>query len=243
VTPPVVLLHAGIADRRMWAPQLAALREGGFEAIATDRRGFGAAPPATEPFSHLDDLRALLDERGLDRAHLVGCSQGGGIALSLAIDDPARVASLFLISTAIPGVPPSEELRRRFAEIEAAGSLDAVNELELRLWVDGPHRTPEQTPAAVRALAREMNAIALAGENDRARPLEPIADRLGEIAVPTTLVAGRLDEPDTLARCALAAMRIPGARSVRLAGAAHLVNLERADAVNRLLLEHLRAAR
>src|SRR5687767_15856352 len=131
----------------MWAPQLAALRAAGFRAIAYDRRGFGDSPPAGEPFSHLDDLRGLLDELGVVRAHLCGCSQGGGLALALALADPARVAGLFLISTAIPGFAPSDELRARYAEIERAGSPEAVNQAELRLWVDGPHRAPEETPA------------------------------------------------------------------------------------------------
>jgi len=239
--PAVVLLHAGIADRRMWRPQLAALRAAGFRAIAYDRRGFGEAPPADAPFANVDDLVALLDHLAVGRAaHLVGCSMGGGLALELAVTAPARVASLFLVSTAVPGFTPSAELRARYAEIERAGSPEAVNQAELRLWVDGPHRTPEQTPAAVRELARDMNAIALAGENDHARPPDKgTLGRLDEIAVPVTLVAGALDEPDTLARTELAAARIPGARRFVLAGAAHLVNLELPDEVNRLMLEHL----
>ena len=240
--PAVVLLHAGLADRRMWTPQVAALRAAGFRAVAYDRRGFGESPPATAPFGHLDDLVALLDDRGLERAHLCGCSQGGGLALCLALAHPARVASLFLLSTAIPGVAPSPALVERYAAIERAGSLDAVNEAELRLWIDGPHRAPGETPAAVRELARAMNAIALAQENEHAGPLPPIADRLDAIAAPTTIVAGGLDEPDTLERCRLAAASIPGARCFELDGAAHLVNLERPDAVNRLLLEHLSRA-
>ena len=96
------------------------------------------------------------------------------------------------------------ELPRQAAQLDAAdeaGDVDQVNELELQIWVDGPHRSPDQVDAKVRDLVREMNLIALKTPEDLGdeQPLEPpAADRLGSIRVPTLVITGDLDTPKTL---------------------------------------------
>ena len=92
---PVVLLHAGVADRRVWqdvVPRLSA------PVIAYDRRGFGETPPSPEPFTHLDDLLAVLDATVDGPAWLVGNSMGGALALDAAVSAPERIAGLVLIA-------------------------------------------------------------------------------------------------------------------------------------------------
>ncbi len=240
----VVLLHAGITDLRMWGPQIASLKKQR-RVIAYDRRGFGASTLPAGPFAHIDDLRALLDALGVGRAAFVGCSQGGGLALELALLEPGRVERLALVSSALGGFTTSPGMRARLDEIEAAGEhggIDAVNELEVRLWVDGPRRRPDELDPEVRRLALEMNRAALALDTGQAqgRPLDPrTIERLGEVHQPTLVVTGELDEPDTLARCAILAARVPGARHVVVNGAAHLVGLERPDELNGLLATFL----
>src|SRR5690606_6815407 len=73
IGPPVVFIHAGIADSRMWEGQFAPLSKW-FRVIRYDLRGFGRTLPAPGPFSHRDDLAALLDHLAIERASLVGCS-------------------------------------------------------------------------------------------------------------------------------------------------------------------------
>ena len=104
---PLVLLHAGVADRRSWydvAERLSA------PAIAYDRRGFGWSPPSPGPFTHLDDLLAVLDAAVDGPAWLVGNSMGGALALDAAVAAPERVAGLVLIAPAVTGQPEPEEL-------------------------------------------------------------------------------------------------------------------------------------
>ena len=96
---PVVLLHAGVADRRMWGPLVPAL-SGGHRVIRPDARGFGETLPPLGPWSHHTDLLALLDELLISRAHLVGASMGAGVAVEAALARPEAVASLIL---AAPG--------------------------------------------------------------------------------------------------------------------------------------------
>lgn len=241
--PPLILLHAGIADSRMWDAQVPALAEA-FTVIRYDLRGFGRTPPVPGPFAHHDDLRALLDHLGVARAALLGCSQGSRVALDFALTQPARVERLVLSSPAIGGFrydgpPPSQAAELEAAD--AAGDLARVNELELQVWVDGPHRAPQQVDGRVRELARAMNAIALANEGvGEEQPLEPpAAGRLGEIGAPALLIVGELDAARTLAQAARLEAALPHARRANIPGAAHLPNMERPEVFNRLVMSFL----
>src|SRR5690606_2132072 len=100
---PVIFLHAGVCDHRMWASQIEAVAAAGYRAIAYTRRGFGDAQSPDEPFSHLDDLEALLTISGIHAAVLVGCSMGGGLAIDFALRHPGRTVGLVLSGTAITG--------------------------------------------------------------------------------------------------------------------------------------------
>jgi pimeloyl-ACP methyl ester carboxylesterase len=104
--PTVVLLHAAAADRRMFAkhiPELAPRHR----VISYDRRGCGESTSPPGPAAHLDDLRALLDHLRVERASLVGWSQGAGLALELARLEPERVARLVRVA---PDLGPLESI-------------------------------------------------------------------------------------------------------------------------------------
>ena len=104
----VVLLHAGVADRRMWRTTCEAL-SGKFKCIAYDRRGFGDATSPDEAFRSIDDLDAVIRHFGCERAHLIGSSQGGRIAIDYALAKPENVLSLVLVAPALSGaVVPSQ---------------------------------------------------------------------------------------------------------------------------------------
>ena len=260
---PVVLIHAGIADSRMWnfttrSAQFPTLAEV-FTVASYDLRGFGRTPPLAEPlpgaeprgaappttFAHHEDLAALLRHLGLGRVALVGCSQGSRVALDFALAYPERVDRLVLASPTISGwrydgPPPPQAAELDAAD--AAGDLDRVNELEMQIWVDGPHRRPDEVDPGVRALAWSMNAIALANEGAalEERPLTPPAiDRLAEVAVPVLIIAGQLDQARTRAAAGHLAVKLPNARLEMIPGAAHLPNMEQPGEFNRLLLEFL----
>ena len=94
---PVVLIHAFSVDRRMWAPQVAAL-EGRFRVIRYDLRGHGQSAPPSAPYAAYDDLRSVLDALKVDRATLIGLSSGAEIATDFALANPGRVRRLVLAS-------------------------------------------------------------------------------------------------------------------------------------------------
>src|SRR4030095_6719447 len=95
----VLLLHAGIADSRMWRSQGQALEAAGHRVTAPDLRGFGERRLDPGAFSHLRDVEAMLD----GPAAVVGCSLGGRVALELAVDRPELVERLVVIAPGLPG--------------------------------------------------------------------------------------------------------------------------------------------
>jgi len=99
--PPIVLLHAGVADLRAWDRVVPLLVAAGYRVIRYDARGFGASTTEDVEFSHRADLIAVLDAYGVERAALVGNSRGGMAAIDTAIEYPERVAALVAVAAGI----------------------------------------------------------------------------------------------------------------------------------------------
>ena len=242
---PLVLVHAGIADSRMWEGQIPAFAER-FEVVRYDLRGFGKTKMVEGPFSHHEDLRGLLDFLGVQRTHLVGCSMGGGAVLDFALEYPERVGDLVLVGSAIGGFRPDFGPPGEWDELVAAdeaGDLERISELEVAMWVDGPARSPEDVPATIRDLVYEMNLIALQTEEaelgEEWEPEPPAADRLHNIHAPTLLIVGDEDQPRVFAAADLLEKELPNQRKIVMHGTAHLPNMERPEEFNRLVLEFL----
>ena len=243
---PIIFLHAGIADHRMWAPQLTAFAKT-HHVIAYDRRGFGGTISPDVAFAHVDDLLAIMDHFGLAAATLVGCSQGGRIAIDCALAHPQRVHALMLIAAAISGASePGAEAAEIQAVIDAleiaeeANDLARVNQLECQLWLDGPSSPPGRAPDTLRELFLDMNGIALR-KPALARRIQPASafDRVHDIHAPTCVCWGDLDFAHVQANGRYLATRIVGAQSGVITGTAHLPNLEQPAAVNAMLWQLL----
>ena len=140
----VVLLHAGVADRRMWRTTCEAL-SGKFQCIAYDRRGFGESISPDETFRRVDDLDAVIGHFGRNCAHLIGSSQGGRIAIDYALAKPNKVLSLVLVAPALSGAlfpssyPPTVQLlMNELEQAEAKVDFEKMNAIEAHMWLDGP---------------------------------------------------------------------------------------------------------
>jgi pimeloyl-ACP methyl ester carboxylesterase len=239
---PLALIHAGIADSRMWDDQWDLFARH-YKVIRYDIRGCGKSPMPAAEFAHHDDLYALLQFLGVQKTYLVGVSMGG--AIDFTLDHPEMVDALIPVASGVVGRKPSDAMIEAWKKVEEAldaGGIPAANELELRMWVDGPFRTPGQVAPEVRERVREMNANNFAMGNDEAKPrmLDPMAiHRLAEIHAPTLIVAGDLDQPDILESANILEAGIPGARKVVLHGTAHMPSMERPEEFNRIVLEFL----
>ena len=240
--PTVVLLHEGVADRRGWA-EVAGPPAPELTVVAYDRRGYGQTPVSTEPFSHLDDLLAVLDHACADPVWLAGASAGGGLALDAALVAPRRVAGLVVMGTAVSGAPEPQldaDTRRFDSLLEqayAARDAQEINRLETWLWLDGPGQPEGRVGGPARKLALDMNAVIIGNgvpETEGAADVDAW-HRLAEIEVTVTVACGDLDVPFLVDRCCLLADRLPAARHRVLAGMAHQPYLESASTVAQLI--------
>jgi 3-oxoadipate enol-lactonase len=239
---PVVLLHAGIADRRMWRDQMDALAAR-HRVIALDLRGYGESELPPTAFAHHDDVAGLLDALGLARAALVGCSFGGAVAIDTALAHPDRVAALALLGAAV-----SERTNELWETL--VGDVDpedfaATAAGEVRFWVVGPDRQPADVDPELIAFATAMDERALAAELalsavDVAELDPPAIGRLGELTMPVLVGAGAADVPDIRELADRIAAEAPQAvRLPDVPGAAHLLPLEHPAPVNTALLTFL----
>jgi 3-oxoadipate enol-lactonase len=244
---PVVLLHEGIADSRMWEPQWAEYSKR-FRMVRYDMRGFGQSPAAVGKFSLSGDLVQLLDGLELGPATLIGVSLGGSVAMETTIARPDLVSRLVLVAPGLRGFEMNDETKAGWEEEEAAlerGDVDAAVEVNMRMWVDGPSREPGEVDPEVRTKVAEMQRRAIeiyleAGEEGEHQPLvDDWGSRLGEISVPTLVIVGELDRPEMLDITERLEAEIPDARRVTIPGTAHVPSMERAEQFDGIVLDFL----
>lgn len=242
--PPLLLIHAGIVDRRMWDEVMPELAER-FRVIRFDLRGYGETPLPSGPFVYTADAAELLRALEVGRAHVIGVSMGGHVALDLAIAHPELLDRLVVLASGIDGWEHSDAMKAEWKIEEAAwesGDLDAVAWVNVRTWLDGPTREADVVPAALRERVFEMQRRALDYDNDDAKgswATESRRARLGEIAAPTLVLVGELDQPDFGAIARMLAAEIPGARFKELTGVAHLPPMEDPATFTRVVLDFL----
>ncbi|GAA2753682.1 alpha/beta fold hydrolase [Amnibacterium kyonggiense] len=248
---PVVLLHSGVTDRRSWLGVIDELEDDPLDLIAVDRRGYGETPGGPEGFTHLEDLVAVLDAAGAERAVVVGNSMGGALALDLALTAPERVASVLLIGAAVTGMTDEGEpiawtvddatgpILGALERAEQAHDVEEAVRLELHLWLDGPTSPEGRVGGATRELAAEMNRrILTAGTQGGAGAADlDTWHRLGEVRTPVLATWGDLDLPPDLPFYELTAQRLANAEARVLEGVAHLPSLERPALVADLIRE------
>ena len=234
----IVFLQGAQLAREMWEDQARTFAEGR-RTIFYDVRGFGRSGPATEPYSHENDLRALLDALEVERATFVGLSLGGRIAIEFAVEHPERVEALVLVGPGLEGFPfeeapePWHDALR--AAVEARDSSRAVD-----AWLTSGYMAPAMADPQVAPRIREL---ALANEGNWLQtqpeaPLDPPAiNRLATIRCPTLVVVGSRDVPSILAIADHLVREIPGSRKAVMAACGHVPNLERPEEFERIVRE------
>lgn len=242
---PVVFLHAGVADSRMWNSQAAELGQH-FDVIAPDMRGYGKSELPPTPWSPVADVLALMDALRIREApHLVGCSIGGAVSIDFVLEHPRRVSKLVLVGAGVSGQPHDHKYDDLYAGVDAAEEtkdLAALNEAEMKLWLVGPGRNLNQVDERLRDLFLDMNGVGLKSDFSSAptQKLNPPAfGRLAEIKAPTLVIVGDEDLSEIQDTADLLVSQIPSARKAVIHDAAHLPNLERPEKFNRLLLDFL----
>ncbi len=251
---PVVLLHTGNGNTTIWDGQFEDLASD-HRVIRYDMRGFGRSSYPASSYLYARDLAGLLSHLGVDRAHIVGPSLGGRVAVEFCLLYPSMTASLLLVAPVIREHNWSEDvISARIAEEEAfgAGDFEAATQAMMRNWVLCPGRHPEDLDQSmlerIRAAQHASYLVRLrtrkeaGAEPDEEELDSPAGSRLSSIAAPTMVLIGGADGPDSTAIGERLASEIHGAQKQVIEGVGHMIAMERPEDFLRIARDFLRAA-
>lgn len=223
----ILFIHADFVDARMWDGVRSAL-SARYRTAAYDKLGYGRSDPVEGPVPRLQELEAVIGALDLGSFHLVGCSNGGQLALDFALAYPERVRSLTLVNSTPSGWQPQGEMPPIIGEMIGAlqaGDTAAASELQVRIWFDGPDRDKSrfsQTLQEARRLASAMNLICVERntffKSFPGTPDTPSLPRLAEVSVPALVIDGLRDWEDNRRANRFLAEGIPGARRIEIDG-------------------------
>lgn len=231
---PIVLLHGGFMDAGMWDDQVPALSKE-FRVVRYDMRGFGRSAKASEPHSQTDDLAALLDHLRIQKAHIVGLSMGGGLAIDFALDYPARVRSLIVAEPGLHGHRWSEEV---------VGTMRAVSETLARegraraieTFLERPvFATARNKPAAFQKIRKQLEANFSMEKKNILVSKQTAIERLHQINAPTLVILSSLGGPDSRVIAETIRQKVPNVSMATIADSGHMMNLEQPEEFTRLV--------
>jgi pimeloyl-ACP methyl ester carboxylesterase len=239
--PTIVLVHGGLVDSRLWNDQIKAFSKHR-RVLRYDLRGFGRSAAAPEPFSHIEDLRALMDFLKIDRGTIVGLSLGGIVAADFALEYPTRVERLVLVGPGLRGdkQPPDKDAIKAY-EVASKGVAEEFVDVTMKSKLYAAVR--EGTPAYTRLrqmMLENFKAVATFRPGFLKYPEPPTVDRLGSIRAPTLIVIGNEDAQSLKNIADTLAAGIPGARKVVIPGVSHHPPVERPNDFNNAILNFLK---
>jgi pimeloyl-ACP methyl ester carboxylesterase len=242
--PAIVLIHGFSLDARMWDFQFDAFAQS-HRVVRYDISGYGRSTIPDTSISGVNELASLLKFLGIEKATVLGMSMGGGLAINFTLEHPEMVNALVTVGSVLGGFRmrepgPSTRLERIISISKDLG-LDEAKDT----WMDDPLLTPVADTARIQEIIRrivtEWSGIQFVKPSmANFLPVRPSAiRRLEQIHVPTLALVGDRDDPNMIAVADTLAARIPGARRVIVPGASHLLNLERPNEFNKIVLDFL----
>jgi pimeloyl-ACP methyl ester carboxylesterase len=238
---PVILIHGGFGDRRMWDAQMEPLSQA-FRVIRYDHRGFGKSSAPDKPYSPVADLVALMEHLEIKRANLVGNSMGGTLALDFALLQPNLTGAVVVVASTAGGYPVPEEDIRKVNEVLGVAK-DKGTSAAVPLWLQHPMVGVASRHPTAGTLLRTMvedNQKMFLAEHWPQEPMTPPAyERLTGLNANVLFVVGDQDVGSVRNGAEASAARIKKAKVVTIKDADHLPQMEHPEAVNKLLVEYI----
>lgn len=235
----LIFIHGFGLDRRIWDDQFEEFSRR-YSVLRYDLRGFGkSSAPPTEAYAHHIDLHELMIQRGISKAHFIGLSMGGRVAIDLALSSPHLVASLIVAGSVVHGYK-FQAFTQSSAAAEAKGAgIAAAN----RRWLYHDLFRPALEKPDVAPRLKEIVASYSGWHWLNKNPWTPIdppaVQRLSDIKAPTLILIGERDLPDFHAIADLLNHEIAGSRKVVISGVGHMSCMENPVAFNRVVLDFL----
>ncbi len=237
---PLIFLHAGIADRRMWDSQVEFFSRN-YTVVRLDTRGYGQSDAPTGPYSPAQDVFALLQFLKLDRACIIGLSMGGTQAIDMVAAHPQAASCLVIVAGSPAWLQYSEAMGKRGEAIAAAAREKGAAAM-VEGWLNDPMLVLARTQPRIEGEMRmflEQNTPGILALPFVRSPNIPVP-KLSDFKVPTLVMVGDRDVPEIVQRAHLISREIPGAKEVVIKDADHMVNLEKPREFNRALASFLR---
>lgn len=235
---PIVFIHGFTLDHRMWQPQFEHFSKN-YQVITYDARGFGKSSLPTGPYSHADDLHALLTHLEIAQARIVGLSLGGRIAVNFTLAYPDMVRTLVLMDAGLDGYASTVDWNMRANQVGVKGAKE--NWLNHDLFAAAKQRPSVAAP--LRAIVGDYSGWHWLHKDPHKPASTHARTRLAEIIKPTLIIVGDKDLSYFHDIADVLVKGITGARRVTIAKAGHMVNMEAPDEVNRLLAEFIATSR
>lgn len=246
---PLVLIHGGYMDRRMWDDQFHVFAQH-YCVIRYDVRGFGKSELPPVPYADRQDLYELLNSLGVEKTYLLGLSLGGMIAIDFTLEHPDMVDALILVGSPVPGFPIEllytqeqlEQLRSRWTAFAQASKERNIAAMVDALMQDATLVPSQEYQEARERVRNNLSEYSFAWVLDPAPKQEldpPAYERLAEIQVPTLVVMGALDDPRLFKDADKLQRDIAGARRVTIAQTHHMPNMEKPEEFNAVVLDFL----
>lgn len=242
--PAIVFIHGGGADQHMWRPQALKLAKD-FQVITYDIRGHRESSHEDNERYDIQDLKAILDQSGIDKAYITGLSLGAMIAVDFVLDYPEYVDKLVLMSPGLAGVQeqdmnylgPIIELGQALQKNDVARAADIVE--KITFYGSGDRPLPGSMDSTVRYIRKAFTRYIESGNFTRPPKLKETtpADRLREITAQTLIINGDKDAAYIDNNIKVLQEKLPDSKLVTIPDAAHLVNIEASETVNDLLTQ------
>ena len=244
---PLVMIHGGLMNTSMWDDQFEEFARS-YHVIRYDARGHGRTASEPDTFSHHKDLKSLVEGLALEKPIIMGLSMGGYTAIDFALEYPGAASALVLVAPGLSGYEfRSEEFvefSKRIGTAVQSEDVEAIVEAFQTAWTDGPRRKPNQIDPAIREKVRTMvieNVGRWDERNVEYRPIPLAIERLSSLNVPVLALVGDIDMPGILEIVALIESEVPDAQTVIVPGVAHMINMEKPEEFNRIVLQFLDA--
>jgi len=244
--PPLVLIHAGFLDSRMWDSQFQLFAKT-HRVIRYDVRGFGKSDRPSERFSDAADLLALVQHLNLAKVVLVGVSNGGRIALDFTVQHPEKVEKLVLVATGVHGYETGPEEDKVWEEFERKmkpqeglveeGKVREAVEMDVNAWASA--QSPGSREHILSIALDNSHILSNHPGKLQVSPDPPAFKRLSEVQAPTLLIIGDRDVEGMRMIIERLHGMIVGSKKVVITGADHIVNASRPDEFNQAVYDFL----
>ena len=234
----IMMIHDGLLHREVWDDQYAYFAKS-YQVIRYDRRGYGKSSPATDSYTHLEDLETLFERLKIDSAILFAGSSGGALAIDFTLKNPQKVEGLVLFGAVVGGLPYTSHLYNRGGHLPDS----FANEMEEAMYYihEDPYEIYFKNTGVKEKAARLYSEYPqrIYSRQKFVRPDIPAYMRLNEIKVPALILVGEFDHPDVHAHAGAINAGIRNSKRIIIPGSGHLIPMEQPELFNEITTEFI----